>query len=389
MKYFSKLTYLLFLLLIWSCGEQEKVSIPPVEVAAFEVVKKDVPIIVEFVGETRGLLDIDITARVDGWVQALHFKEGGAVRKGQLLYTIDPAPFIAKVNQAKGSLAEAKTMVVKAQNDYNRIKPLAEMKAMSQKDLDAAVAALGAAEGKEEASQASLKSAEIELGYTKITSPANGVIGVSKAREGDYVGVPPNHVVLNTVSDISSIRVRFSITEKDYFSLRKQIEEAEKSGQERKKFLPYLYLADGSLYEYTGTMNIADRQVDPETGTLLLEALFPNPDELLIPGLFVRISGEIAVLKDAMIVPQRAVRELQGIYQVVVIDDQNKVSNRNVEVGTKYKDFWVIQSGLEPGDKVAVIGNQALGKGVPVKAKPLILNVDSLFKNSSEQKESK
>jgi len=368
-----------FSILLASCSEQEKPSIPSIEVATYVVEEHDVPVILEFVGETKGLFDIEITARVDGWIEKLYFKEGGTVSKGQLLYTIDPAPYIAKVNAAKGNLAEANTMVVKAKNDYDRVKPLAEMKAMSIKDLDAAAAALGAAEGKRDAANASLKSAQIELGYTKITSPVTGVIGVSAAREGDYIGKFPNPLVLNTVSDVSSIRVRFSITEKEYLDLMRLIDTTKNQNQSREKYSPILYLADGTIYDQQGSMNIFDRQIDPKTGTLLMEALFPNPNGLLIPGLFVRLKGKISTLKNAIAIPQRAVRELQGTYQVAVIGKGNKIEYRNVTVGIKYKDLWVIENGLNPGDKIIIIGNQAIQSGMKVKPKFINMDLDSVF----------
>jgi len=361
-----------------SCKE-EQVAIPELELKITEAVQRDVPIASEFVGQTYGDPDIEIRARVDGWLKSMSFEEGKSVTQGQLLYTIDQAPYQEKVNRAKAGLTEAKTMEVKAQNNYNRVKPLADMKAMSQRDLDAAIADLGAAKANVEAAQALLQSAQIEYGYTMIKAPISGLIGVSKAQVGDYVGRYPNPVILNVVSNINSIRVRFSLTEQDYFNLVKIVKSADTT-KLKKEFEVELYTADGTKYPYKGKVNFADRQIDPATGTLLIEATFPNTDKYLRPGMFVRIRVFMEDRKNAVIVPQRVVNEIQGIFQIFVYEN-GKLVPKIVKVGPKIKDLWIIEEGLKPGDKVAVVGNKAVGGKVKIKPVEEVINVDSTLQS--------
>jgi membrane fusion protein (multidrug efflux system) len=365
-------------ILLISCKE-EQVAIPELELKVVEAVQRDVPIASEFVGQTYGDPDIEIRARVDGWLKAISFEEGKLVTQGQLLYTIDQAPYQEKVNRAKASLTEAKTMEVKAQNNYNRVKPLADMKAMSQRDLDAAIADLGAAKANVEAAQALLQSAQIEYGYTMIKAPISGLIGVSQAEVGDYVGRIPNPVILNVVSNINTIKVRFSLTEQDYFNLIKIFKNSD-STSPKKEFGVELFLADGNKYPYKGKVNFADRQIDPATGTLLIEATFPNTDKYLRPGMFVRIRVFMEERKNAVIVPQRVVNEIQGIFQIFVFEG-GKLTPKIVKVGPKFKDLWIIEEGIKPGDKVAVVGNKAVGGKVKIKPIDEVINVDSTLQS--------
>jgi membrane fusion protein, multidrug efflux system len=377
MKKILLYVFLISIMLI-SCKE-EQVAIPELELKITEAVQRDVPIASEFVGQTYGDPDIEIRARVDGWLKSMSFEEGKSVTQGQLLYTIDQAPYQEKVNRAKAGLTEAKTMEVKAQNNYNRVKPLADMKAMSQRDLDAAIADLGAAKANVEAAQALLQSAQIEYGYTMIKAPISGLIGVSKAQVGDYVGRYPNPVILNVVSNINSIRVRFSLTEQDYFNLIKIIKNTD-TANKKNEFEVELYTADGTKYPYKGKVNFADRQIDPATGTLLIEATFPNTEKYLRPGMFVRIRVFMEDRKNAVIVPQRVVNEIQGIFQIFVYEN-GKLTPKIVKVGPKIKDLWIIEEGLKPGDKVAVVGNKAVGGKVKIKPVEEVINVDSTLQS--------
>ncbi len=367
-----KKTLVLLLLtgMLWACSSpQQQQAVPSYPV--IEVKTEDVPIIKEFVGQTYGLFDIAIRARVDGYLEHLHFKEGGRVRKGQLLYTIDPAPFDAKVAEAMSRVAEAKTRLVQAQSDYQRYKPLAETNAVSQSDYDAAIANLGAAEASLEASNASLDYAKIQQGYTRIYAPISGIIGRSEARESDYVGLAPNPVVLNTISRIDTILVRFALSELEYLEFVKYANtksEIEKPRQKRDASIELLF-ADGSLHPYKGRLDFVDRSIDPTTGTLMIQASFPNPESTVRPGQFAKLRGEVEVQKNAVIIPQKCLQEIQGKYNVFVVNGENKIEFREVEPGQTVDDMWVINSGLKAGEKIILEGLNSLRTGMTIDPK--------------------
>jgi membrane fusion protein, multidrug efflux system len=356
-------------LLLFSCKNKEQAEVKPPEVPVASVLVKDVPIIQEYVGQTLGATDIQIRARVQGFLTSINFKEGSKVRKGQLLYTIDPMPYQAKVDQAKGQLAQAEAVLVQAKSDLDRIIPLAKINAVSQRDLVAAQGKYDAAIGGKAAADGFLKNSQIELGYAWVTSPIDGIIGISQYEIGDLVG-SLNSKYLNTVSDTRSVRVRFSISENEYLDFRKRL-----SVDERKKmdWSVDMILSDGTVHPQKGIINIANREIDPATGTLTMEALFPNPDELVRPGQFAKVRFVTEMRKGAMLIPQRAVTELQGTYQVYVVSSENKIAVKMVQAGQRYGGYWIINSGLEPTDKVAMVGNAAIRANsvvipVPVQA---------------------
>jgi len=349
-----------------SCGQKKQLQAPPPDIPVAEVKQQDVPIIGEFVGQTYGYSDIAIRARVDGFLEGIHFREGSRVKKGQLLYTIDPAPQMARVNEALSNVAEAKTILAKTESDVLRYRPLAEINAVSQSDLDAAEAQYGAAEASLEAAQASLDYANIQLGYTKIYAPISGFIGKTEAKVGDYVGKEPNPVVLNAVSRIDTILVRFSITESEYLTFaryRAKLKEEGKNWQDSEKRSLELILADGTVHKYPGYVDFANRQIDPTTGTMLIQASFPNPEYVLRPGLYAKIKATMEEIPDAMLIPQKAVQEIQGIYNVYVVNSDNTVEAKQVKVGEKTGTDWVILSGLNPDDRVIVEGIQKVRTG--------------------------
>lgn len=357
-----------------SCNKQEgPPQLPPPDIPYYEVSTLDFPVIEEFVGQTYGASDIDIRARVEGFLEAIHFQEGSRVRKGQLLYSIDPQPFEAKVAEVQSRVAQAKTQLVQAENDLVRIRPLAEIKAVSESDLDAAIAAKGAAEAAVEAAEAQLRLANIELGYTKIYAPISGIIGKTEARVGDFVGRGFNAVVLNTVSDIDPILVRFSITETEYLRMRRyQGEKRQKEIQQKYPELAgmELILADGSVHPYRGKADFADRQIDPTTGTLLIQASFPNPEGFVRPGQFARVRAVTDLLNNAIRIPQRSVRELQGNFQVYVVNDSNKVEIRPIQTGPRKGNMWVITEGLSAGERIVVEGLQQVRPGQQINPVP-------------------
>ena len=358
--------YIILSLSLWLCAcsntDGGKKITPDVHFA--EVGVRDIPVYQTYVGQTYGLSDIDIQARVDGWLTGIHFKEGTFVSQGQLLYTIDDQPIQTKVDAAKASLAEANTKLVKAKSDYERVKPLAEMNALSKRDLDNAIAMYEAAQSEVEIADARLKTNEIELGYTRITAPITGLIGISKAQVGAYVsrGMGASQA-LNTISQIDKIRVRFSITENNYLSFRKAIVESGGDLIEKKQDIPItLILNDGTVYPETGALDIVDREINPATGAMLVQAVFDNKEKILRPGQFVKIRIQTEALKDAIVVPQSAVNQMQNIYQVFVLTAENKLEARIVEVGDRIGSNWVIKKGLSTGEKVVTLGNVSLIK---------------------------
>jgi membrane fusion protein (multidrug efflux system) len=285
------------------------------------------------------------------------------------LYTIDPQPFEAKVAEALGGVAEAKTRMVQMKNDLERYRPLAEINAVSQKDLDAAEANYGAAQAAVEAAEAALRAAKIELGYTKIYAPINGFIGKTEAKEGDYVGKSPNPVVLNVVSRVDPILVQFSLSERGYLDLvryTKARRDINAEPEDRRNELE-LYLSDGSKHDQLGRLDFIDRQIDPSTGTILLQASFPNPDRILRPGQFAKIRAAVDELDDAMLIPQRSIQELQGKFLVYVVNDSDKVQVKEVQLGERVRDMVVVNDGLADTERIIVEGLQKVRAGVVVR----------------------
>lgn len=365
----SMVLFAVFAILLTACKEEQK-KMPPTQVTVVSVLQQDVPLTHEFIGQTYGIYDIPIRARVQGFLEGIHFQEGSRVKKGDHLYTIDEQPYKAKLAAALSGIAEAKTALVKAENDLNRYKPLAEANAVSQSDLDNAIAQYDAAKAQVDAAEANYDLAEIELGYCKIYSPINGIIGKTKAKVGEFVGQNPNPVILNTVSDVSSINVEFFLPESQYLTMARFFaNQVKKERQESDKSRLELILSDGSVFSERGEVVFIDREVDPYTGSLLVQARFKNPKSLLRPGQYAKVRAHLKDLKDALLVPQSCVIELQGQYSVFTLSDSSTVQTVQVEVGPKTDDFWVIKKGLEPNDKVIYEGVQKVGNGMKVVAK--------------------
>ena len=364
---------LALLALATACGGPAEGPPPaPLEVFVTEVTVRDVPIVREWVGETRGRADIEIRARVQGYLEGIHFREGGKVTKGQLLYSIDQSELLQGVNAARASLAAARTELAYAESDVARYRPLAEINAVSERDLDSAVAREEAAVAQVEAAEAILQLAEINLSYSRIKAPMDGLIGLSIAKVGEYVGQSPNPVVLNTLSDIDPIHVRFPVGEREYLELARRYPPNERSQdpESRDERLELeLILADGTLHPQRGFVKFVERNIDASTGTLTVEAAFANPDRILRPGQYGRVRAVIDTLKNARLIPQRAVQELQGQHQVWVESD-GTVELRNVRMGRRVDRMWVVEHGLIAGERVVVDGIQRLRAGVTVDAKP-------------------
>jgi len=340
---------------------------PPASVAVIETKAQDVPLFLEFVGQTGGLKDIDIRARVEGFLEGLHFQEGTDVKKGDLLYTLESQPFEEKVAARMSHVAEAETMLAKTKGDLDRYEPLARINAVSQSDLDAARAAYEAAIASLAAAQANLRAARIELGYTQVHSPIDGIIGRTQAKVGDFVGREPNPVILNTVSQVDTILVTFYITESQYLEVARHLALAGPADIESREADMELILIDGSVYEYKGKADFVDREVDTTTGAMLVQASFPNPQKLLRPGQFVRVRVRSRVVKDGILIPQRCVMELQGLFSVFVVTADNTVETREITIGPKVGSHWLITDGLKPGERVIYEGLQKARDGATVK----------------------
>ncbi len=361
LKYFLAL---FFLCGLYSCSNIENKQKVSPDVYFTEVGVRTVPVFQTFVGQTYGLSDIAIQSRVEGWITGIYFKEGSFVKKGDLLYTIDDLPTQTKIDAAKASLAEANINLVRAKSDYDRVKPLADMNALSKRDLDNAVASYDAAKSEVEIAKAVLKNNQIEHGYTRIVSPITGLIGMSKVQIGDYVsrGIGASQA-LNTVSEIDQIRVRFSITENDYLTFRRAIIANGGKLSSDNELPMTLILTDGTIYPEQGRFDIIDREINATTGALLIQAIFENKERILRPGQFVKVRIQTEILDNAIIVPQSTVNQMQNIYQVFVLNPKNKLEARIVEVGDRIGKNWVIKSGLKQGEKIVNVGNIAVIKG--------------------------
>jgi membrane fusion protein (multidrug efflux system) len=361
------------LLLFASCAKDDSASQAPPDIPVFQTKAQQVPIHQEYVGQISGFEDIGIPARVEGYLEGIHFAEGTRVKKGTKLYTLESQPFEEKVAAVMSMVAGAKTMRAKAKSDLDRIRPLAEQKAVSDSDLDAAIAQYDASVESVKAAEANLRAAKIQLGYTKIDSPVSGIIGKTKAKVGDFVGRTPNPVILNTVSRIDTVLVQFYITETMYLRvIRRHLSQSQAERDDRVTELDMI-LADGSVYEHKGKVDFIDREVDSATGSILVQASFPNPDEILRPGQFAQIRARVDVVKDGILVPQRCIMELQGLYSVYVVGEDNTVKQRQVKVGPKIDRFWLVTEGLKSGEKVVYEGLQKVRNGMTVN--PLIQQI--------------
>jgi len=380
------------------CDKGEKAGPPaPPTVEVVDVIQKDVPIYKEWIGTTDGFVNATIRAQVQGYLVKQNYREGDFVKTGQALFEIDPRTFQAALDQTKGALDQAKGIVEQSKADVAvqearwatakanlaRVKPLAEQNAVSQKDLDdaigaeestrssviAAKASVVAAGASVVAAQANLDKAALELGFTKVTSPIDGIAGIAKAQIGNLVG-PSSTQELTSVSTLDPIKVYINISEQEYISTRESGEKVEAIPLE-------LILADGSIFPHKGLFYLADRQVDVTTGTLKIGATFPNPGNFLRPGQYGRIRAQMRVLRGALLVPQRAVGDVQGSFMVAVVGPDNKVDIRRVKPSEKVGSLWVIDEGLKPGEKVIAEGIQKVRQGMIVSPKPFVAEVQA------------
>jgi len=342
---------------------------PPVpEVPVMQLAAQDAPIYQEWVGATFGAADVQIRARVTGIVERMHFTEGGLVEEGALLYSIDSNELDERVAGARAQVAEAETRLAKAVADLARYRPLAAMNAVSQRDLEEVIANEGAARGAVDAARAGLSVAEINRGYAEVRAPIAGYIGLSEVRVGDLVGPTSSKSIMNTVSRIDPVRVRFSISEREYLGFARRYGTSRTTGAPDAPPLQ-LILSDGSVHPYPGKVLTVQRQIDVTTGSLAIEAEFPNPTLLLRPGQFGRVRAEIEDRRNVVLVPQRAVRELQGQYQALVLGPDDTVEVRGIEVSNRVGNDWLVEKGLKAGDRLILAGTQRLKAGMKVVPK--------------------
>lgn len=319
----------------------------------------------DFVGQTYGLSDIPIRARVEGFLDNIHFLEGREVKKGELLYTIDSEPYLADKAAKESKLAEAITRMTKSKNDLTRYIPLAKTNAVSQSDLDAVQAEYDASIASVNAAKAALDLAKIQLGYCQIKSPISGVIGKTQAKIGEFVGKNPNPVILNTVSNIDSVLVTFFLPEDQYLYLAKNYVKNKNQGINNKKVKDDLELvfSDNSIYNHRGKIDFIDRSINAQTGTILIQASFPNPDEILRPGLYIKVRIPFNNDEKVILIPQRCITEIQGVNNVLKLNSSNILEYQQITLGEKIDSLIIVKSGLDENDAVIYEGLQKVKAG--------------------------
>jgi membrane fusion protein (multidrug efflux system) len=341
---------------------------PPPVVDVAPVIQKDVPVQGEWVGTLEGYVNAQIQPQVSGYLIRQDYREGGFVRKGQLLFEIDPRPFQAVLDQAKGQLAQAEAQMANAELNVKRDIPEAEAHAIPQSQLDTDTQALRAAKASVEADQAAVEQATINLGYTRVTSLIDGIAGINTVQVGNLVG--PS-AVLTAVSQVSPIKVYFPISEQEYLRLADGGDPGSVDWLSHASRIPLrLTLADGSTYPHPGRIIFADRQVNTQTGTIQIVGEFPNSRNLLRPGQYARVQAPTGNIQGALLVPQAAVNQQQGTYQVTVVGADNRAQLRTVEVGPRVGTLWVITAGLKPGERVVALGADKAKEGGVVNPTP-------------------
>jgi membrane fusion protein, multidrug efflux system len=352
----------------WSgCKDDRKAPVmPPMDVLVTQVKAEDVPVYREWVATTDGYINAQIRAKVQGYLLSRDYKEGSVVKAGDVLFQLDPRQFKAALDQAAGDVARNEAMLLKSKQDVARYTPLAAEGAVSQKELDDAIQAMEANQAAVDSAKAAVEQARLNLEWTRITSPINGVAGIAVAQVGDLIGQASQ---LTTVSQLEPIKVYFPISEQEYLGVAKIVNEIEEGVRKPRPILE-MKLSDGSIYPHPGKIDVANRQVDVRTGTIQIQALFPNPDNILRPGQFGRVRATVDTLKNAVVIPQRAVADVQGQYQVVVVGADNKAEIRTVELGEKTGTGWVVRKGLKDGERIVAEGLQKIRNGMTVNPKP-------------------
>jgi membrane fusion protein (multidrug efflux system) len=377
--------FVIGLLVVTGCSRKPaQTGPPPPEVLVTTVQPRDVPRVLERVATLDGFINANINAQVQGYIVSRDYQEGSVVKKGDLLFQIDPRPFEAALAQAKGTLARDKANLEKADADEKRALDLFKKKVISDSERDTAIAAAGSSRASVEADEAAVKQAEINLSYTKITAPIDGVTGFANNQVGDLVG--PSTGPLTTMSQIDPIKAVVTAGEGPFTDFVSRHPDATERNAYIKTLQFELILGNGEVYAHKGTFYALDRSIDVKTGSIRYYVTFPNPGNVLRPGQFGNVRFVADMKKGAMVVPQEAVNELQGSYQVAVVDQNNKVSIRPVKMGERIGAMWEVTEGLKPGDKVVVQGLQKAREGSTVTVKDWTPPADALVSKADQQK---
>ncbi len=341
-------------------------SAPPTPVGAVKAVQKDVPVHAEWVATLEGYVNAQIQPQVSGYLIHQNYQEGSYVHKGDVLFEIDPRPFQAALDQAKGQLAQARAQLYLADVNVKRDTPLVKEKAIAQSQLDAETAAQMQAQAAIQAAEAAVEQAQLNLEFTRVRSLVDGIAGMATTQMGNLVSPA---TVLTTVSQLDPIKVHFPISEQEYLQFTSNPSRSNSAGgvlRTGDSLALELLLSDGSAYPRKGRVIFTDRQMDPQTGTIRIVGAFPNPGNILRPGQFGRVRALLRVRQGAVLVPQRCVTELQGTYEVAVVTAQNNISIRKVKVGDRVGPLWIIEDGLAPGEEVVADGTSKVREGMPV-----------------------
>ena len=349
-------------------GCQKKMQLPPPEVYVQASTVKDVPVVMELVGQTAGSLDVEIRARVEGYLEGIHYREGQPVRKGDLLFTIEPQNFQSVVSQRRADVATAESRLNLAALEVNRLRPLAAEQAVSRQSFDTWLSEEKSAHAAVDAAKAALDKALMDLSYTRITAPSAGLADFAKVKPGNLVG-RGDSTLLTTISQVDPIHVLIGMQERDYLKLVERTKGDDHPMEGHGSPTAELILSDGSAYPLRGYFDAVQRAVDPKVGTISVRAVFPNPDRVLRPGQFVKVRFNFDTVKDAVLVPQRAVQEIQGSYQLAVVEN-GRIQIRPVKMGPRFNQDWVVTEGLKPGESVVIEGLQQAKPGVVVTTKP-------------------
>ena len=352
------------ILLFPGCRRDSPQSAPPTpEVVVVSVIQKDVPVYSEWVGTTEGFVNAEIYPKISGYLLKQNYKDGETVKAGTLLFQIDDRQYKAALDQALGDLAQKKAENKKNQEDFARYKPLYDQQVVSKQDFEHVEQAASASAAAVQAAQAAAEEAKLNLGWTQVTSPIDGIAGIAKTQVGNLVGTT---TLLTTVSQLDPIKVTFPLSEREYLHFADKIKQKEETGHATDEPDLQLELADGSIYKYPGHFYAANRQVNIQTGTIKIQGLFPNPDAYLRPGLYAKIRAATDTDHGALLVPRAAVLETQGHYQVAVVGPDNKVSMREVTLGKAFGDLRIVESGVAPGERVVTEGLQKVSDGMQV-----------------------
>jgi len=385
MKRMAFVSAMFVALLLAGCGRKaQQAAPPPPEVLVTTVKPEDVPRVLERVATLDGFINANINAQVLGYIISRDYKEGSVVKKGDLLFQIDPRPFQAAAAQARGALARDKANQVKADADEKRALDLFKKKVISDQERDTAIAAAGSSRANVEADEAAVQQAELNLGYTKVIAPIDGMAGFANNQVGDLVG--PTTGPLTTVSQIDPIKAVVAAGEGPFTDFVSRHPDATERNEYVKTLNFDLILGNGELYPHKGKFYALDRSLDPKTGSIRYYVTFPNPGNILRPGQFGKVRFVADMKKGAMVIPQEAVNELQGSFQVAVVDQDNKVSLRPVKMGERIGAMWEITEGLKPGDRVVVQGLQKAREGSIVTAKDWTPPPDALVSKADQQK---